>query len=328
MKVVNDSVPALVDTAAAQARPARMSARVISDYLRMIKFSHTIFALPFAGIAFLLALPGTGLIVDGSPTRALFILVAQVVVCMAALRSAAMGFNRIADRHIDARNPRTSAREIPRGIISVARGWWFVGVSLLIFFATAFTINLWCALLSPVAIALALGYSYSKRFTFLCHFLLGIAIGIAPTATWLAVRGHLGWPEFASLHPLLWSAGLAFYIAGFDILYACMDADFDRAEGLHSIPARFGVPRALWIARASHAVALTFFVLAGRDAGAGAGYFIAAVIVAFLFVTEHLLVRADNLKHVPVAFFHVNASISSVLFLGLLSDVILRATTA
>ena len=301
-----------------------MAARVVGDYLRMIKFSHTIFALPFSGIAFLLALPGSGLLLEGRPTTRFYILGVQVILCMAALRSAAMGFNRLVDRNLDAANPRTATREIPAGVISVSSARVFVGVSLLIFVAVAASINPLCGLLAPIAIALALGYSYAKRFTMFCHLFLGAAIGVAPVATWVAVRGHLGWSVFLEPVPLLWSAGLSLYISGFDILYACQDVDFDRERGLYSLPSRLGIPAALWIARAAHVAALALFISAGRQSGAGIGFGLAAVVVAALFLAEHWLVRADRLTHIPIAFFHVNASISGVLFLGLVIDTALR----
>ena len=303
-----------------------MAARVLGDYLRMIKFSHTIFALPFAGIAFLLAVPGSGLVTEGQPSLRFYLLIVQVVVSMAALRSAAMGFNRLVDRQIDAANPRTAIREIPAGAITVSNARWFVLVSLFVFLVTAVTINPLCGILAPFAVVFVLGYSYAKRFTMFCHLFLGAAIGIAPTATWVAVRGHLGWEVLLDPVPLLWSAGLALYIAGFDTLYSCQDVEFDRRHGLHSFPARLGIPRALWIARGAHVLALALFLLAGQRSGAGAGFMAAALVVAALFLAEHLLVRADRLTHIPIAFFHVNASISTVLFLGLLIDTIVRGS--
>ncbi len=284
----------------------------------MIKFSHSLFALPFAGIAFILALPGSGLLQDGIPTMAFYILIAQVIICMVSLRSAAMGFNRLVDRDIDAANPRTSNREIASGQISVTSARWFIGLSLAVFIITAYTINLLCGLLAPVAAALVLGYSYTKRFTFLCHYVLGMAIGVAPTATWLAVRG-----EFA-LVPVLWSAALTLYIAGFDILYSCQDADFDREAGLYSMPSRLGIGPALATARVSHVGAAVLFVAAGHVAGAGYAFFIAAAIVGVLFIIEHSLVRPGKLDQIPIAFFHINASISAILFVGLLADYFIR----
>ncbi len=290
----------------------------VSRYLRMIKFSHTLFALPMAGIAFVQALPETRLISGGAPNAEFWWMLGKVVVAMAALRSAAMGFNRIVDRDIDARNPRTASREIPAGEIGLGQARAFVLVSTAIFFAAAFWINPLCAVLAPVALAFVFGYSFTKRFTFLCHFFLGLAIGIAPSAVWIAML------ERIDLLPVLWSAGLMFYIAGFDILYACQDHDFDRNAGLHSVPARFGVPAALWIARLAHVIALGAFLGAGFVSESGPVFYAAAAITAALFVVEHRLVSGGRLDRIPIAFFHVNASISSILFLGVLIDALQR----
>lgn len=290
----------------------------VSRYLRMIKFSHTLLALPMAGIAFVQALPESRLIVDGRPVPEFWWMLGKVVVAMAALRSAAMGFNRIVDRDIDARNPRTASREIPAGEIGLTQAWLFVIVSTAIFVGAAFWISPLCAALAPVAVVFVFGYSSTKRFTFLCHFFLGLAIGIAPSAVWIAML------ERIDLLPVLWSTGLMFYIAGFDILYACQDHDFDRGAGLHSIPARFGVATALWIARGAHVLALAAFVAAGFVSGGGPVFFVAAAMTAGLFVTEHVLVSGGRLDRIPIAFFHVNASISSILFFGVLVDALLR----
>ena len=284
----------------------------------MIKFSNTIFALPFAGITFLQALPETGLIVAGKPTWGFFILVLQILICMVSLRSAAMGFNRLVDRKIDAANPRTEKREIPSGAVSIKSARMFIIVFSLVFVGTAFSINILCGLLSPLAMVLVYGYSYTKRFTFLCHYVLGLGIGIAPTAAWVAVRG-----EFALL-PLIWSAVLMFYIAGFDILYSCQDADFDRENGLYSIPSRLGITPAIWIARISHITAVGLLIYAGFLGGTGLIYQIATLITAGLFVVEHTLVRPGKLDKIPIAFFNINASISTILFAGLLLDFFIK----
>lgn len=284
-----------------------------SIYLRMIKFSHTIFALPFAGIAFLLALPQSGLW-QGGPTPRFAWVSVLVLVCMVSLRSAAMGFNRIVDRRFDAENPRTKNREIPSGILSISSVRWFVGASLVVFFLAATLISPLCGMLSPVAAALVLGYSYTKRFTWLCHFVLGMAIGQTPAATAIAMTGSV------PLWSLYWSGGLALYIAGFDILYSCQDREFDRSTGLHSLPSRFGIPTALWAARISHALALALFVLGGLAAGVGVVFFAFLCAVLVLFFIEHWMVRPGHLHNIPMAFFHINASISSVLLLGLALD--------
>jgi len=284
----------------------------------MIKFSHSIFALPFAGIAFVQALPASHLIESGRLLPGFWRLLVLIVVCMIALRSAAMGFNRLADREFDARNPRTSMREIPAGKLSVSSVRAFVVVSLLVFLVAAYLISPLCGLLAPIAAGFVLAYSYTKRFTWLCHFFLGAAIGLSPTATSIAMTGA------PSLTSLLWSGGLALYIAGFDILYACQDAQFDRDTGLKSMPARFGITTALWTARSVHIGAIGLFCAAAIYSQVGFVFFAFLVVVGLLFLVEHILVRPGTLERIPIAFFNVNASISSVLFLGLLIDQWLR----
>ncbi len=287
----------------------------INHYLRMIKFSHSVFALPFALIAFLQALQGTKHLSEaGIPSASFWLLFLQIIIAMVSLRSAAMGFNRIADRKFDAENPRTASREIPAGRIPLSQAWIFVIISLIIFTANAFWIHTLAGLLSPVAIGLGLGYSYAKRFTILVHYILGLAIGLAPLGAWIAVRGEFDWL------PALWTMGLMFYIGGFDILYSCQDAEFDLSRNLFSIPSRLGIPAALWIARFSHITALGFFTGAAVVSGAGVIFWFTLGITALLFLTEHLMVRPGKLEKIPVAFFHINAAVSSVIFLGLLAD--------
>jgi 4-hydroxybenzoate polyprenyltransferase len=287
----------------------------INQYLKMIKFSHSIFALPFALIAFLQSLNGSGLLSDsGIPNSSFYILLLQIIIAMVSLRSAAMGFNRIVDRKIDAENPRTASREIPSGKIALSKAWTFVIISLVIFVADAFWIHNLAGLLSPVAIILALGYSFTKRFTMFAHYVLGLSIGLAPLAAWIAVRS-----EF-NLLSALWTLGLMFYISGFDILYSCQDAEYDKSKNLYSIPSRLGIPAALWIARFGHLLAMIFFVSSAVISGAGLIFYITLIITAILFIIEHLLVRPGKLDRIPIAFFHINAVISMVIFLGLLLD--------
>ncbi len=280
----------------------------------MIKFSHTIFALPFAGISFIQSLPETDLLPGGVPGFAFFRMLLLVVICMVSLRSAAMGFNRLADRQYDAVNPRTKMREIPAGSLSASSVRAFVIVSLILFVLAAFAISPLCGMLSPVAAGLVLGYSYTKRFTWLCHYVLGMAIGQAPAATALAMTGHI------SPAALAWSAGLALYIAGFDILYACQDVEFDQSQRLYSIPSRAGIPAALWIARITHIAALAAFLYAAVSSRTGIVFFAFLFVVGVLFFVEHVLVRPSRLEKIPIAFFNVNAAISTVLFAGLLVD--------
>lgn len=229
-----------------------------------------------------------------------------------------MGFNRIVDNSFDQANPRTSNREIPTGQISSGQAKIFVIIFLIIFVIASGSINILCLYLSPVAIFFVLGYSFTKRFTWMCHFFLGISIGLAPTAAWIAVL------EKMDTLPLMWSGGLMLYIAGFDILYSCQDADFDRKSRLHSIPSRFGIKTALWTARLCHLGSLTFFALAGLYIQAGIYYWIGIIITFFLFMTEHILVRPGKLDKINIAFFNVNAIVSTVLLIAVSVDLIIR----
>lgn len=285
--------------------------RRFSDYLRMIKFSHSLFALPFAGVALVEIIHNHPDVVNGVDFLRLL---AGIIICMVAMRSAAMGFNRIVDRHFDAANPRTANREIPSGTISLSSAVLFVVLFLLIFVVAAFWIQPLAGWLSPVPIIITLGYSYTKRFTCLCHLILGLALGLVPPAVWVAVTGSI------SIEPVLWMIGIAFYTAGFDILYASQDVKFDRMAGLHSIPARFGLFRAFWIARSFHLLSFLTFVSIAILAETGIFFAFTLIIVGALFVTQHLLVSGGRLDRIPIAFFHVNAAISTIIFAGLLID--------
>ncbi|MEP6706545.1 MAG: UbiA-like polyprenyltransferase [Pyrinomonadaceae bacterium] len=273
--------------------------RNIRTTLEMIKIEHTLFALPFAFLGAVLAARGIP-----SARQLLWIALAMV-----GARSAAMAFNRIADSSYDARNPRTQMRALPKGSLSIGFGWAFTIASAAVFLLAAAMLNRLTLVLSPVALASVLLYSYTKRWTTFSHIVLGWCLSIAPTGAWIAVRGTLnsGEPLLLSLVVLLWTAG-------FDVLYACQDYDFDRREGLHSIPARFGLARSLWIARTLHAgafaalLALYFVTKLGPLALAG----VAATGV--LLVYQHTLVRADDLSRLNAAFFTTNAFVSVILF--------------
>jgi len=266
----------------------------VALYGRMIRFSHSVFALPFAFASAVLA-AGGGL----SWRRAAWILVAMV-----AARSAAMAFNRLADERLDARNPRTAGRELPRGLVSRAEVWLFVAASAATFVVAAAMLNPLCLALSPVALLVVFGYSYTKRFTSLSHLVLGLALALAPLGAWLAVRGRFDAP------PLALGLAVLFWVAGFDTIYACQDEAFDRAEGLHSLPARVGVARALLLARIFHGAAVA--LLAGLYVLVPLHplYLAGVAAVAGLLVYEHALVRADDLSRVDAAFFTVNGWIS------------------
>jgi 4-hydroxybenzoate polyprenyltransferase len=276
---------------------------------RMIKFEHTIFALPFALSAAALAARGHGL----TAAR-----LAGIVVAMAAARTAAMGFNRIADRHIDAKNPRTARRELPAGSVTLRAAWTLTLASAAVFVAAAALLGPLCLELAPVALALLFGYSFTKRFTFLCHLFLGLAIAAGPAGAWIAVRGTFG-PE-----PALLMIAVASWIAGFDVLYALADRDFDRGAGLHSIPARFGVAGALGISAALHAVTLAALVVLAPVAHLGLPYGTGVAIVAALLVYEHAIVRPSDLTRLDAAFFTLNGYVSVVFFAATLADVLLR----
>jgi 4-hydroxybenzoate polyprenyltransferase len=284
-----------------------MSQSRILTVLEMIKFQHTIFALPFAVVGAALAARGWP-----DPLVCLWILA-----CMVTARTAAMTFNRMVDARFDASNPRTAGRAIPRGLISMGFARGFLLVSLALFFASAAMLNLTVLLLSPLAAFVVLGYSMTKRFTPLCHFVLGLSLAMAPVGAWLAVS-----PAFDPL-PFLIAAGVLFWVAGFDILYACEDADFDRSAGLKSVPAALGVPRALVVARVCHAVAIAAFA-APILLGLRGWYAFAVAAVAVLLVYEHAIVRADDLRRANRAFFHVNAVVSAVLAAGAIAELALR----
>jgi 4-hydroxybenzoate polyprenyltransferase len=280
----------------------------VATYGRMIKFSHSVFALPFALASFAFATSGT------LPLRTLL----WVVVAMVGARSAAMGFNRLADHHLDALNPRTAARELPRGVLSRAQVWAFVIASAAALVLAAGMLNPLCLALSPVALLIVFGYSYTKRFTPLSHAALGLGLGIAPVGAWLAVRGAF------SPVPVALSLAVLCWVAGFDVIYACQDADFDRAQGLHSLPARLGVARALRIARALHVLALLFLLSLWWLLPLHAVYLAGVAAVALLFAYEHSLVRADDLSRVDAAFFAVNGWISVGYLAVSLAAVLLR----
>jgi 4-hydroxybenzoate polyprenyltransferase len=263
-------------------------------YGRMIKFSHSIFALPFA-LASLVLAAGPRL----SPVTVMWILVAMV-----GARSAAMGFNRLADQWLDARNPRTAGRELPRGVLSRLEVWAFVVLSAAAFVVAAGMLNPLCLVLSPVALAIVFGYSYTKRFTPLSHLVLGLALAVAPVGAWLAVRG-----AFAVVPMVLGSAVLC-WVAGFDTIYACQDTEFDRREGLRSLPAWLGTPRALGVARLLHLLAVGLLASLYGLTPLHPVYLLGVAGVAALLAYEHSLVRADDLSRVDLAFFTLNGWIS------------------
>lgn len=280
--------------------------------LEMIKFEHSVFALPFAGTGALLAIRHSGY--RGSD---LGWKLAWIVVAMIAARSAAMAFNRLLDADLDARNPRTRMRHIPAGILTKAFTWTFTAASAFVFIAAARMLNPLCFYLAPLALAVVFFYSFTKRFTTWSHFVLGFSLGIAPAAAWIGIRG--------SLDPrVLWlTAAVMLWTAGFDVIYSCQDYEFDVAEGLFSIPRRFGIAGALLIARLLHAgmlLCLAALVLAfGLGPAAWAGVFAVAALIAY----EHSLVKPGDLSRVNAAFFIVNGYVSVLFFLCWAGDILL-----
>ncbi|HEX8473084.1 MAG TPA: UbiA-like polyprenyltransferase [Pyrinomonadaceae bacterium] len=270
----------------------------IRTTLEMIKIEHTLFALPFALLGALLAARGV-------PTwwQMLWITVAMV-----GARSTAMAFNRIADRDIDARNPRTSTRAIPSGALSLSFAWAFTLAAAALFFLAAAMLNRMTLLLAPVALASVLVYSYTKRFTSLSHIVLGWCLCIAPSGAWIAVRGALDSPV-----PLILSLVVLLWTAGFDVLYACQDCDFDRATGLHSIPARVGIGRALLMSRLLHVGAFAALVGLYLLTSLGALALAGVIATGALLVYQHSLLRADDLRRLNAAFFTTNAFVSIIL---------------
>ena len=280
---------------------------VVTTFGRMVKFSHTVFALPFALAATAIAARGHGISV--AP-------VVAILVAMASARTAAMGFNRIVDRRIDALNPRTASREIPTGKVSVFAAALLTTASAAAFVAAAASLGRLCLLLSPVVLFLVLGYSFTKRFTWLCHLFLGLAIGVAPAGAWIGVRGGLDMPA-------VWlMAAVATWIGGFDVLYALADRDHDRKTGIHSVPARFGVPAALAISALMHFGTVVALLAVGHAAALGAIYFLGVAIVLAIFVYEHAILRPSDLSRLDVAFFSLNGYVSLIYFAATLAQVL------
>jgi 4-hydroxybenzoate polyprenyltransferase len=285
-----------------------MSIQTIQKVGSLVKFSHTIFALPFALSAVVLAAPFG----DFSAWR-----VALIVLCIAAARTAAMAFNRLVDRDIDAKNPRTADRELPRGVLSVGFVRALVIVSSLVFVVGAALLGRLPLLLSPIALGLALGYSYVKRFSSLCHLVLGAAIAFAPGGAWIA----LGAP--VTLAPWLLVLGVATWVGGFDILYSLQDEAFDKAEGLHSIPEKLGVRGALWVSALLHVLTVACLVGVGASLERGSAYFAGTALVALILIYEHAIVRPSDLSRINKAFFDLNGYISVGFFLCVLIDRVL-----
>ena len=279
----------------------------------MIKFEHSIFALPFALTGALLAWRDEGFSRDGAWMK-----LTWIVIAMVAARSVAMAFNRILDADIDARNPRTRMRHLPAGLLSKTFAWGFVAVWVVVFLLASRQLNPLCLKLAPVALAVLMFYSFTKRFTMYSHVVLGFCLGMAPAAAWIAVRG--------SLDPrILWlTLAVTLWTAGFDIIYACQDYAFDVESGLFSIPKKFGIAAALWISRVFHIGMLISLLLLVHEFSLGALALAGIGAVAGLLIWEHRLVKANDLSRVDAAFFTMNGYVSVIFFLFWATDIFLR----
>ena len=283
--------------------------RSIRDTLSMIRFSHSVFALPFALLALFLA-------ADGWPSAHVLL---WVLVAMVAARSAAMGMNRLADRRLDAANPRTENRELVTGALSVRFVAAFTAVCALVFVLAAWQLNAVALALSPVVLLVLFGYSFLKRFTALAHFGVGLALGLSPLGAWIAVRGS-DWGDLRT--PLALGAGVLLWVTGFDVIYACQDADVDRELGLHSLPARLGVRRALHVAAVLHVLCAAAFAAVAPLAGLGWLYLGAVGLAAALLIVEHAIVSPTDLSRVNAAFFTVNGVVALILGAAGIVDVL------
>jgi len=279
--------------------------------LEMIRFEHSVFALPFALTGAALAWRAVGYPMEGLAGK-----IGWIVAAMVGARSAAMAFNRVLDARIDARNPRTRSRHIPAGLLSARFAWAFIAASAGLLVLAAAMLNPLCLKLSPVALAVVLFYSWTKRFTASSHLVLGFALGIAPAAAWIAVSGSLD-PK------ILWlTAAVTLWTAGFDIIYSCQDFEFDRGEGLYSIPAKLGIVKALMVARVFHVAMVACLVALAMSFEAGRLAWSGIAVTAALLAWEHRLVRAGDLSKVDAAFFTMNGWVSMMFFVFWAADVL------
>jgi 4-hydroxybenzoate polyprenyltransferase len=274
--------------------------RKISVLLEMIKFKLTVFALPFAFI-------GAFLASRGIPDTSVFF---WIILAMVGARTCAMGFNRIVDRKFDKANPRTSTRALPAGDVKLWEAWVMVSLSGMLFFFACYNLNNLTLLLSPLALSLALFYSITKRFTSFCHLILGVALAFSPLGGWVAVQGSLVG------YPFVLSVGVIFWVAGFDTIYACLDADFDRKTKLHSLPSRLGKKNAFRLAGGFHLLAFVFFTLTGYQAGLNIFYYIGIALAAGALLYQHMLVKPEDLSRIHASFFSMNGFISITLFVA------------
>jgi len=282
----------------------------LTALLEMIKFSHTVFAFPFALMGVVLASLASG----SAPT---FAQVLWICLAMVGARTGAMGLNRIIDARIDADNPRTAERHLPAGKVALGEAWLLVLGAFALLLLAAWMLNPLCLKLAPVAIFFLVLYSYCKRFTAMAHVVLGLCLASAPVGAWIALRGDIGWPV------LVLGLAVLFWVAGFDIFYALQDYEFDRNKGLFSIPSRFGVERSFQITRLFHMVMVALLVMLCFSKGLGFIYLLGVAVVAGLLIYEHRLVHPDDLSRLDAAFFNMNGYISVTIFLFTLADALI-----
>lgn len=278
----------------------------IRIFFEMIKFEHTLFALPFAYVGALITEMKIPAVHD----------IIWITLAMVGARTAAMSLNRIIDRRIDVRNPRTAGRALPKGLLKVTEVWVYVFLSFALLLYSANQLSPLAFRLFPVAVLVLLTYSFTKRFSWACHLFLGTALGLAPLGSWIAITNRF------DLAPVLLSIGVIFWVAGFDIIYACDDYEFDRKEGLYSIPARFGIKNALIISTVFHVIAAVFILAAGLVLQLGVFYMVGVLVAVVILFYQHTLVRPDDLSKAGIAFFNLNGILSIVVFAFTFLDVL------
>lgn len=293
---------------------------VVKNYLSLVKFSHTIFALPFAFIGFVLGVRAQWM--AAVPVEHFFLKFFLVIVCMVTARSTAMAFNRYLDRHFDKLNPRTAIREIPAGIIKAEKALIFIFINMAVFITASFFINSICFYLSPVALFVILFYSYTKRFTYLCHLVLGIGLSLAPIGAYLAVTGSF------ALVPLLFSFAVVFWVSGFDIIYALQDIDFDKSQSLYSIPSYWGLNKALSIARVLHVFSAALIIAAYFIGGFHFVYLIGLLVFVGMLLYQNSIVKPNDLSKVNIAFMTANGIASIVFSIFVIAAMVIELMSA
>lgn len=293
---------------------------VVKNYFSLVKFSHTIFALPFAIIGFVLGVRAQWM--SAVPVEHFFLKLFLVLVCMVSARSTAMAFNRYLDRHFDKLNPRTAIREIPAGIIKAEKALVFIFINMAVFITASFFINSICFYLSPVALFVILFYSYTKRFTYLCHLILGIGLSLAPIGAYLAVTGSF------ALVPLLFSFAVIFWVSGFDIIYALQDIEFDKSQSLYSIPSYWGLHKALNIARVFHVFSAALVIAAYFIGGFHFIYLIGLLVFVGMLLYQNSIVKPHDLSKVNIAFMTANGIASIVFSIFVIASLVIEIMSA